>query len=243
MIDFMNQNANDDTYNYNQIHSKFKHKSSWSPPLVNKTLETFKRACKQSLLHTKINSKNTPNLTKEEFEGLDTLRKNPHIVIKKTDKGSAVVVMNTTDYLREGYRQLSDPNFYVKKATDTTSEISDKICEVLTRMKTKNLITEKNFDYLHIKNPKAGRFYLLPKIHKKQAPGRPICSSVGHPTSHISSFVDEHIKGYVPKTKSYVRDTQHFIKRLHDIGQIPEHSLLHQMSIHSIPIYPTMKEY
>ena len=37
-------------------------------------------------------------------------RKNPEIVIKKADKGSAVVIMNTTDYLREGYRQLRDHN-------------------------------------------------------------------------------------------------------------------------------------
>ena len=52
--------------------------------------------------------------------GLDELRKNPEIILKKADKGSAVVVMNTTDYLREGYRQLSDPKFYQKLKEDPT---------------------------------------------------------------------------------------------------------------------------
>ena len=33
--------------------------------------------------------------------------------------------------------------------------------------------------------------------------------------------MDEHIKQYVPKTKSYVRDTQHFISRLKELGKIP----------------------
>ena len=63
------------------------------------------------------------------------LRKNPEIVIKKADKGSAVVIMNTTDYLREGYRQLSDGNFYVKIGEDPTEQIIDKICKVLTEIK------------------------------------------------------------------------------------------------------------
>ena len=67
-------------------------------------------------------------------------------------------------------------------------------------MKNIKLITEKNFNYLNIDNPKSGRFYLLPKIHKKGIPGRPICSSIGHPTCNISKFIDAHIKDYVPKT-------------------------------------------
>ena len=71
------------------------------------------------------------------------LRKNPEIVIKKADKGSAVVIMNTTDYLREGYRQLSDPNFYTKIREDPTEKISDRICKVLTQMKNLKLITKE----------------------------------------------------------------------------------------------------
>ena len=80
------------------------------------------------------------------------------------------------------------------------------ICNVLTEMKHLRLITEKNFDYL-ISQPKSGRFYLLTKIHKKNIPGRPICSSIGHPTCNISKFLDVHIKDYVPQIKSYVKDT------------------------------------
>ena len=56
------------------------------------------------------------------------------------------------------------------------------------------MITEKNFEYLNISKPKEAKFYLLPKIHKKDIPGRPICSSIDHPTSNISNYVDEHIQ-------------------------------------------------
>ena len=108
------------------------------------------------------------NLTKGERLGLTELSKNPEIVIKKADKGSAVVIMNTTDYLREGYRQLSDPNFYQKLREDPTERVSAKIADTLTEMKSLNLITEKNLDYLNMSNTSEGLFYLLPKIHKKR---------------------------------------------------------------------------
>ena len=142
--------------------------------------------------------------------------------------------MNTTDYLREGYRQLTDSNFYTKLKDDPTQRISDKICQTLAQMKNCKLITEKNFDYLNIKDPKAGRFYLLPKIHQKQVTGRPICSSIGHPTCNISKFVAAHIKDYVPKTKSYVKDTQYFISRLKTVRKLPENALLVTLDMPSL---------
>ena len=102
-------------------------------------------------------------------------------------------------------------------------------------MKNLKLVTKKNFEYLQIKNLKAGRFYLLQKTgHKKQVQGRPICSSIGHPTCNISKFVAAHIKDYVPKTQSYVRDTQHFISRLKQLGQIPEGALLVTLDVSSL---------
>ena len=46
--------------------------------------------------------------------------------------------------------------------------------------------------------------------------------------------MDEHIKKYVPKTKSYVRDTQHFISRLKQLRQIPEGALLVTLDVSSL---------
>ena len=119
IIDFMNDNTreNDDSLEYNvdpykEIHKPFKNKSSWKPP-PNKTLDTYKRAFKMDLLKCEVDQSHQCNLTKEQWKGLMELGKNPEIVIKKADKGSAVVIMNTSDYLCEGYRQLGDPNFYI----------------------------------------------------------------------------------------------------------------------------------
>ena len=75
---------------------------------------------------------------------------------------------------------------------------------------------------------------MLPKIHKKDIPGRPICSSNGHPTERISQFVDHHIRKYVSELPSYVRDTQHFISKLKLLNSLPEGSILATMDITSL---------
>ena len=54
------------------------------------------------LLKTKIKHKRHPNLTKAEILGIDQLKSNNDIIIKKADKVSAVVGTNITDHLREG---------------------------------------------------------------------------------------------------------------------------------------------
>ena len=61
-----------------------------------------------------------PNLNKKQTESLKHLKQNPHIILKKADKGSAVTVMNTLDYIREGYHQLSNSDYYIELDTDPT---------------------------------------------------------------------------------------------------------------------------
>ena len=52
-------------------------------------------------------------------------------------------------------------------------------------------ISDSTLQFLLINcNARAGRFYLLPKIHKKNCPGRPVISGCNTPTEKISAFVD-----------------------------------------------------
>ena len=51
-------------------------------------------------------------------------------------------------------------------------------------------IYHKIMNYLTVKKPQLGRFYLLPKIHnwKINVPGRPVISNNGTAAERISSF-------------------------------------------------------
>jgi hypothetical protein len=101
-------------------------------------------------------------------------------------------------------------------------------------MLNEELIDDDTYQYLNVTSARPGRFYMLPKIHKKGIPGRPICSSNKHPTERISEFVDHHIRKYVTELPSHIRDTQHFIKKLKEIEQLPIGSLLVTMDVTSL---------
>ena len=95
------------------------------------------------------------------------------------------------------------------------------------RLHEDDLIDDDTFKYL-ISNsdPKAGRFYILPKIHKQGNPGCPIISSNGHPTDRISEFVDYYLKSLVQSIPSYIKDTAHFLLQLEQMGPLPDNAIL-----------------
>ena len=83
---------------------------------------------------------------------------------------------------------------------------------------------------------KPGRFYLLPKIHKRGCPGRPVISGCGTPTEKISAFVDQKVRPLVPEIKSYIKDTNDFLHKLGQIGELPEGAIL--CTIDVVGLYP-----
>ena len=83
-----------------------------------------------------------------------------------------------------------------------------------------NSSTKKNKQYLLHKDPKPGRLYILPKIHKVNNPGKSIVSSNNHPTERISQFVDFHLKPLVCTIPSYVKDSTDFLKKLTAIDNL-----------------------
>ena len=69
------------------------------------------------------------NLIRTEIEALKSLRSNKDIVIKKADKGSAVVIQNRKDYIDEGLRQLNDKAFYAEQCLDLTAIHKERVIE------------------------------------------------------------------------------------------------------------------
>ena len=98
----------------------------------------------------------------------------------------------------------------------------DIINERVRRLHSDGYISDSTLQFLLINcNARAGRFYLLPKIHKKNCPGRPVISGCNTPTEKISAFVDHQLKSLVPQIPSYVKDTNGFLARLKDMEMFP----------------------
>ena len=112
---------------------RFVKKSKWVPkPSKNVTLESFIDNVKSDILRTaKVNTDTFDNLTPGEHTVLQSLRSNEDIIIKPADKGSSVVVMDKSAYIREAERQFSDDRFYNKLDKDPTKQFSDEITNEL----------------------------------------------------------------------------------------------------------------
>ena len=97
-----------------------------------------------------------------------------------------------------------------------------------------NNIDKQTHRYLTPENPKAGRFYVLPKIHKPGNPGRPIVSANGHPTEKISEFVSFHLNPLVQTLPSHVKNSTHLLNKLQDFDDIPPNALLVTLDVSSL---------
>ena len=186
-------NDRDDTNRSSEKYPNFILKSDWQPPKQGPDLETFISSVESDIASHKPSKPKHDNLTKSERSALYDLQNRQEIIIKPADKGSAVVFMDRDHYISEAERQLGDSTYYKLLDHDPTPEFAKEVSEAINEMHDEGHISGKNRNYLLIDQPKAGRFYLLPKIHKAGNPYRPIVSANGHLTEKISEFVDLHL--------------------------------------------------
>ena len=153
--------------------------------------------------------------------------------------------MDKEAYLLEAMRQLNDSEIYQPLVKDSTRNMIKKVNERIQELYRKGNIDDKTRDYLLASGEeRAGRFYLLPKIHKKGCPGRPVISGCNTPTEKISRFVDHHLRHLVPEINSYIKDTNDFIRKLMGIGTLPDGACYVQWTLRGcILIYHMMKGY
>ena len=96
------------------------------------------------------------------------------------------------------------------------------------------LIDEETLDILKPTNTKPARFYLLPKIHKKNNPGRPVVSLVNCHTTKLSRYVDHYIQPLATQVKSYIRDTTNFLNKIKNLETLPHNAILVTLDVRSL---------
>ena len=168
------------------------------------------------------------------------LRHDPSIIIEEADKGSAVEVWNREDYLREANGQLSHKDEYREVKSDAEGPLMTVIKSVLRKVRNRGEVSDKTLDYFLVNNPKLGRFYSLPKIHKRlhNVPVRSIITNSSYFTENSSSFLDFHLKPLAQKLKSYNQDTNDFLKKIANLPPLPDDLIL--CTIDVVRLYPNI---
>ena len=122
---------------------------------------------------------------------------------------------------------------YERLQENPLNDISDRVKQAFKPLLDKGYIPSKNLEYLVVPRPRLGRFYLLPKIHKRleNVPGRPVISNCGTATERVSEFLDFRIQPLVERLPSVIKDSTHFLQRLEDLGHIPSTAILCTMDV------------
>ena len=219
--------------NINLPISKPSTKSIWVPPNPHHTVQTFITAIEKDLLNNIRNKETNPNLSKEEINSLNKLKIRDDIIITHADIGGAVVIIDVNDYIKETNRQLSDTKCYTKLPSDLTSLNAKIINETINKFVKENLLANNLGKLLINEEPKTPKFYLNPKVHKENNPGRPVINSIDAPSAQISRFVDFHLQPIVQSIQSYVKDTTDFINKLSQVEDVPINTYLVTMDVKS----------
>ena len=186
------------------------------------------------------------NLTPEEEEAIESLRRNKSIVIFPADKGGAIVIQNRENYIKTATEHLESldskgKRVYDEIRSDITKDIAIQVNHVIDEAKLQSVVDEDTAEGLKVVNPNAGNIYMLPKIHKdpksRNPPPRPICNSKNTPTEKISQWVDEQLQPLVKELPSYLQDDSDFLRKINELNQqekLPPGTLLVTLDIKSL---------
>ena len=196
----------------------FKPKSKFNPRNKNAAIELYLNSLEEKLMKVEVPKDKFNNLTNSERKALYDLKSDKSIMIKSADKGSLVVVWDREDYIKQAEKQLGDEEVCEEVSNDA-APLLKAINGVIAKTRKRGDLKRDTLDYFIMKDPKFAWFYLLPKIHKRlhNVPGRPVISNSGYYTENISSFLDHHLQPLAQPVKSYIKDTNEFLKQLRSL--------------------------
>ena len=139
------------------------------------------------------------NIPRDQYKALVTLSKNKDVIITNPDKGSGVVILNKTDYVKKMEEIINDTTKFKLCNNQDLYEVSRKIERkvrnfLLRNLKKPGLISDEEYKKLYPNGSHIGVLYGLPKVHKRDVPTRPICSAIGTSTYELGKFLSKIIK-------------------------------------------------
>ena len=162
-------------------------KSTWKPPIQQSVaLESYLEEVKSDLAGLEI-TKPKNNLTPAKREALKALKLDTEINLKKADKGTTTVVMNTQDKIKEGQTLLGNKDNYRPLASPMVTETNHEVKKLINDFYNGDHIDDMTKKWLcQTPNPpRILEFYTLTKIHKPNPVGRPIVSGCDGPTEIV----------------------------------------------------------
>ena len=176
------------------------------------------------------------NLSSAERSALSELKNNKNIILKPADKGSSVIIMNSS-YYRD--KLVMNDHLLSESYTKANEDCDEKVMEQMEGLikRHSKCLTEKEIEFILKPDWKTSEFYVLPKIHKcrsiieaissnndedvlteiKNPPdlkGRPIVAGCSTPTRGMSVLISKILKPIVECQKTFIKDDWDVFRKL-----------------------------
>ena len=190
----------------------------------------------QQFFYVNNHSTQISSINNNEKHCLNELAKDNCVTIKEADKGGAIVLFNTRDYINSCENLLSDTTNYKNVQPKTLKEFMGEAKNLISNLHGTCAVFLKN---TLPDQPKPAVFYGITKIHKLPEviktvmeciniinenlsdqtaidiaiehnilpPFRPIISGIGCLTENMSANVDKILQPFLPRIPIYIQDT------------------------------------
>ncbi|XP_069486826.1 uncharacterized protein [Ambystoma mexicanum] len=211
-------------------------KSTFDPQVQNSILNLFEKSVLQDLSRIDYRRKTPINIKNRQLDLIDKLAKSEDITIKPADKGGAIVIMDTSFYVKRCIELLSDTDTYAILDRDPLPEIRELINNTLLKAKENEWINDKTHQYLTNSHPITPVFYGLPKIHKdkQNPPLRPIVAGTESIFDPLAVYIDRLLQPLIQASSTYLKDTTDFLNGLKDFSAISEDCILFSLDVCSL---------
>ena len=150
------------------------------------------------------------NVSKQEWQAIEQLKRDDTIMILPADKGRVTVVMKKSEYQEKCEHLLNDEKTYKKLKGDPTRKYKAELGNVLRDLKDRKIITPDLHRKLYPTVDQPPRFYGLPKVHKNNIPLHPIVSSIGTITYECVKYLADVLSPLMGKTEHHVKNSKEF---------------------------------
>ena len=132
---------------------------------------------------------------KEHFQAIKSLRCNQQILITKPDKGSVVVILSKSDYIKKMSGILDDKTKFLNMGGvdlhDNTAKNEQKLQKRLLDLANQKILARGVYDRVRPTGSQRLRMYGLPKTHKENIPLRPVLSMIGSSQHELANWLAE----------------------------------------------------
>ena len=124
------------------------------------------------------------------------------------------MLINTDDYKTKITSLVSDTNTYSKLKKDPTTKFKIKLVNFFKQWKKDKSISERLYWRLYPNAEEAPKLYGTPKIHKPNAPLRPIVSCCGSITYNTARYLATVLSPLVGNTIHSVKNSKELVDQL-----------------------------